>query len=260
MKPIQQSVCYPMIKPVDYPMDKFFAEARRIGYPAVEMWGREANFDEVCQLAKKHGLAIASMCGHGTLPDGLNRRENHARIAGELKESIAIAKERGIRGLICFSGNRNPGQSEEDAIAATVESLKKSAPLAEKAGVNLNMELLNSKVDHAGYQCDRSAWGLEVVKRVNSPNVKLLFDIYHMQIMEGDIIRTLRDNLKWIGHFHTAGNPGRNDIDDDQELNYRGICRAIAKADYAFYVGHEFKPKGDPIQALRQTYELCQAG
>jgi hydroxypyruvate isomerase len=119
------------------------------------------------------------------------------------------------------------------------------------------MELLNSKVDHAGYQCDHTAWGVAVCEKVNSPRVKLLYDIYHMQIMEGDIVRTIRDNIKWIGHFHTAGNPGRNDMDDTQELNYAGICRAIAATGYPWYVGHEFRPKGDLIEALRWTFKLC---
>ena len=119
------------------------------------------------------------------------------------------------------------------------------------------MELLNSKVDHSGYQCDHTIWGLEVVKQVNSPRVKLLYDIYHMQIMEGDIIRTMVDNLDAIGHIHTAGNPGRNDLDDDQELNYQGICRALAAAGYEGHVGHEFRPKGDLIAALTQAYTQC---
>jgi hydroxypyruvate isomerase len=134
------------------------------------------------------------------------------------------------------------------------------APYAEQKGVNLNLELLNSKVDHPGYQCDHTAWGVAVCERVNSPRVKLLYDIYHMQIMEGDVIRTIRDNIKWIGHFHTAGNPGRNDLNDTQELNYAGICRAIAATGYGLYVGHEFRPKGDPIAALHETFAICNQG
>jgi hydroxypyruvate isomerase len=128
---------------------------------------------------------------------------------------------------------------------------------AEQKKVNLNLELLNSKVNHPGYQCDKTAWGAEVVRRVGSPNVKLLYDIYHMQIMEGDIIRTIRQNIKAIGHFHTAGNPDRRDMDDTQEMNYKGICKAIAQAGYEFYVGHEFNPKGDPIEALRAAFVQC---
>ena len=140
------------------------------------------------------------------------------------------------------------------------DGLRRVAPYAEKRGVNLNIELLNSKIDHPGYQCDHSAWGVAVCERVNSPRVKLLFDIYHMQIMEGDVIRNIRENIGWIGHFHTAGNPGRRDMDDDQELNYAGICRAIAASGYDGYVGHEFQPKGDVLEALRRAFALCDQG
>ena len=134
------------------------------------------------------------------------------------------------------------------------------APYAEQKDINLNLELLNSKIDHPGYQCDHTAWGVAVCERVDSPRVKLLYDIYHMQIMEGDVIRTIRENIRWIGHFHTAGNPGRNDMDDTQELNYAGICKGIADTGYDLYVGHEFKPKGDPVEALRQTFARCDQG
>ena len=127
-------------------------------------------------------------------------------------------------------------------------------------GVNLCLELLNSKVNHPDYQCDSTAWGVEVCKRVNSPRAKLLYDIYHMQIMEGDIIRTLEDNIEYIGHFHTAGNPGRHDLDEEQEINYPPIMRAIAETGYDLYVGHEFIPKGDPIEGLRAAAQLCDIG
>jgi hydroxypyruvate isomerase len=126
--------------------------------------------------------------------------------------------------------------------------------------VNLNLELLNSKVNHAGYQCDHTAWGVAVVERVNSPRVKLLYDIYHMQIMEGDVIRNLSENIHWVGHVHTAGVPGRFDLDDEQELHYVGICRAIAATGYEMYVGHEFKPKGDPVEALAAAFAVCDQG
>jgi len=149
---------------------------------------------------------------------------------------------------------------EKTSIATTVEGLRRVAPYAEAKGVNLNMELLNTTVDHPGYECNHSAWGVAVCEQVNSPNVKLLFDIYHMQIMEGNIISTIRNNIRWIGHFHTAGVPGRRDFDDSQELNYRGICRAIAESGYNFYVGHEFKPKGDPYEALARAFEICNQG
>lgn len=255
--PIKQSVCYPIFKSKDMSFDSLFKTIKSIGYAAVELWGRGDDFPEICRLARKHKLVVSSMCGHGTLADGLNKRSNHERIAKELRESIDIAARNGIPGVICFSGNRQPHQSEEDAIDAVAEGLKKVAAYAEKKGVNLNLELLNSKRDHPGYQCDHTAWGMAVCEKVNSPRIKLLYDIYHMQIMEGDVIQTIRENIKWIGHFHTAGNPGRRDMDDTQELNYRGICAAISATGYNLYVGHEFSPKGDLIEALRRTFELC---
>ena len=254
---IKQSMCYPIFKPKDMSLDDLFRIGAEIGYAAVELWSRGDDFEEVVELAKKHKLVVASMSGHNSLPDGLNKCSNHARIEDELKTSIDLAAKYGIPGVICFSGNRQPYMTEIEAIEAVADGLKRVAPYAEKKGVNLNMELLNSKVDHPGYQCDHTAWGVAVCERVNSPRVKLLYDIYHMQIMEGDVIRTIRENIKWIGHFHTAGNPGRRDMDDTQELNYAGICRAIAATGYEYYVGHEFIPKGDLIEALRQTFKLC---
>ena len=257
---IKQSVCYPIFRMKDMSLDELFGVCAEIGYAAVELWGRGDDFEEVIATAKKHNLAVASMMGHNSLPDGLNKRSNHDRIEDEIKTSIDIAAKHGIPGLICFSGNRQPYQTEIEAIEAVADGFRRVAPYAEKMGVNLNMELLNSKVNHPGYQCDHTAWGVAVCERVNSPRVKLLYDIYHMQIMEGDIIRTIRENIKWIGHFHTAGNPGRNDMDDTQELNYAGICNAIAATGYDLYVGHEFVPKGDLIEALRATYPICDQG
>ena len=254
---IKQSVCYPMMKPAATPLPDFVAEVKAMGFAAIELWDRGDDFEEVVELARAHDLAIATITGHGSLPIGLNDPSQHDRIEAELRASIDVAAAVGIPGLICFSGNRREGVSGEASIAATVEGLRRIAPYAEEQGVNLNVELLNSKVDHPGYECDHSAWGLEVCRRVNSPNVKLLYDIYHMQIMEGDLIRTITENIEWIGHFHTAGVPGRHDFDDTQELNYRGICRAISDAGYEFYVGHEYKPKGDVYASLRRTFEIC---
>jgi hydroxypyruvate isomerase len=254
---IKQSMCYPIFKPKDMGLDELFKIGAGIGYAAVELWGRGDDFEEVVETAKRYGLAVASMSGHASLPDGLNKRSNHDRIEAELRESIDIAARHGIPGVICFSGNRQPYQTEMEAIEAVADGFRRIAPYAEEKGVNLNMELLNSKVNHPGYQCDHTAWGAAVCERVNSPRVKLLYDIYHMQIMEGDVIRTIREHIRWIGHFHTAGNPGRNDMDDTQELNYAGICRAIAGTGYDLYVGHEFVPKGDLIEALKWTFQLC---
>ncbi len=257
---IKQSICYPMIKPRDVLLEDLVPQVADIGFSAIELWGRDEHLPEVVALAKRYNLAVAIMLGHNSLAVGLNDASQHDRIEQELRASLDVADEFGIPGLICFSGNRQDGVSEEQAIATTVQGFLRVAPYAEAKGINLNLELLNSKEDHPGYQCDSSAWGLAVVKQVNSPNVKLLYDIYHMQIMEGNIIRTIQENMQWIGHFHTAGVPGRGDFDDKQELNYRGICRAIAESGYNYYVGHEFRPKGDVIAALKQAYVICNQG
>jgi hydroxypyruvate isomerase len=254
---IKQSICYPLFKTEDMSLNMLFKTAAAMGYAAIELWARGDDFEEVVATAKKHNLAVASMSGHASLPDGLNKWANHNRIEAELITSIDLAAQHGIPGLICFSGNRQPDQSEAEAIEAVAAGFRRVAAYAEQKGINLNLELLNSKVTHPGYQCDHTAWGVAVCERVNSPRVKLLYDIYHMQIMEGDVIRTIQENIRWIGHFHTAGNPGRRDLDDTQELNYRGICKAIAETGYDLYVGHEFKPKGDPMEALYQTFAIC---
>ena len=253
--PINQSVCIPILPPME--RSELLREIAAIGYPAIEIWGRDEQFSALCAEAAEHGLKIVSMIGHDSLPDGLNNRENHLRIEAELRASIDIAVASDVAGLICFSGNCIEGMGEEEAIENTVDGFLRIASYAEDQGVNLNLELLNSKIDHAGYQCDSTAWGLEVVERVGSPRVKLLYDIYHMQIMEGDLIRTIQQHSAAIGHFHTAGNPGRNDLDDQQELNYTAICAAIAATGYGGYVGHEFRPRGEVIPALRQAFECC---
>ncbi len=257
---IKQSLCYPIFESTGLGLDQMFGVVAELGFAAVELWFRDDKLDQVVGLARQHGLAVASMAGHRSLADGLNKRSNHDRIEDELKTSIDIAAQHGIPGLICFSGLRQPFQTELGAIEAVADGLRRVAPYAERKGVNLNLELLNSKIDHPGYQCDHTAWGVAVCERVNSPRVKLLYDIYHMQIMEGDVIRTIRENIRWIGHFHTAGNPGRHDMDDTQELNYAGICRAIAETGYDLYVGHEFVPKGDAVAALKQAFALCDQG
>lgn len=254
--PILQSVCLPTFAG-GLPQEELLAQIAAIGFPAVEIWGRGRDFASLCQAAADHGLRVVSMAGHTWRAGGLNDAAKHDKIEEEMHEAIDAAAAHGLTGLICMSGNRIPGMSEEEAIANTAEGLRRAAPHAEAASVNLNLELLNSKIDHPGYQCDSSAWGLEVVRRVDSPNVKLLFDIYHMQIMEGDVIRTMTEQLHAIGHIHTAGNPGRHELDDSQELNYRGICRALRAAGYAGYVGHEFRPRGDVVAALRQAFDTC---
>ncbi|MFP4107266.1 MAG: hydroxypyruvate isomerase family protein [Phycisphaerae bacterium] len=254
---VKQSLCYPTLKwPVDQ-LGRLFRDAADIGFHAVEMWGPPENLEQLVAFASECRLTVASMVGHKSLGQGLNDPANHSRIADELTASIETAGRLGIGGLICFAGNRRQGVGDDEAIDVIAEGFSKVAPAAEQAGVNLNMELLNSKIDHAGYQSDRTEFGIRVCRKVGSPRVKLLYDIYHMQIMEGDVIRTIRENIGHIGHFHTAGVPGRGNLDDTQELNYRAICRAISESGYDRYVGHEFKPSGDTMESLREAFETC---
>lgn len=248
---IKQSVCWWCFVRGDMKPEKLIKEAAAIGFASIEM-GPQQYWDTI----REHGMKIAIIVGHGTLTDGLNRKENHKRIEEEILRNIELAVKYEIPSLIVFSGNRR-GISDEEGIDNTVEGLLRVVKAAEEKGVNLCIELLNSKYDHKDYQCDRTWWGLEVCKRVNSPRVKLLYDIYHMQIMEGDLINTIRRNINFIAHFHTAGVPGRRDLDDEQEINYRAVMRAIAATNYDGYVGHEFIPKGDPIKALRHAFEVC---
>ncbi len=225
--------------------------ASSLGYAGVEMAPQE-----VWQPVVDSGMKVITIAGHQSLSDGLNKRSNHDRIEKEINESLATAVKWGIPCLIVFSGNRN-GIDDKEGQDNTIDGLKRVAKAAEDAGVTLVLELLNSKVDHHDYQCDRTDWGVEVCKAVDSSRVKLLYDIYHMQIMEGDVIRTLRNNIDYIGHFHTAGNPGRNELDDTQELYYPAIMKAIAATNYDGYVGQELVPKGDALAALKQAYQVC---
>ncbi len=205
---------------------------------------------------KKHGLVCTMAWGGGSIPDGLNRKENHEKLEREYREKIPTAAAAGCPNIIALSGNRR-GLSDQEGIENCVLGLNRIKGLAEQHDITICLELLNSKVDHKDYQCDHTAWGVEVVKKVDSPRVKLLYDIYHMQIMEGDIIRTIRQNSAWIGHFHTGGVPGRHELDDQQELNWPAIMRAIAATGYSGYVAHEFVPTRDPLTSLREAVRLC---
>lgn len=264
MGQFKQSFCIPCFWESDTPgaVRRVIEEAARIGYPAVELWSRDGthNFDLICQVAADNGMRVASMCGHGTAADGLNDPAQHERIRREILDNIECARQHDIPNLIVFSGNRRPGQSDQDAIGVIADGLAPILKEVEASGVTLNLELLNSKVDHAGYQCDHTAWGVAVVRRVASPCVKLLYDIYHMQIMEGDLCRTIRDNTAYIGHFHTAGNPGRHDLDETQEINYPAVVDTILETGYDGYLAHEFFARGDKIQALAHAFRLCARG
>ncbi|GAB4451303.1 MAG: TIM barrel protein [Armatimonadaceae bacterium] len=225
--------------------------AKRIGYSGLDLLK-----EELWDMAKEHGLEISGVGGHGTLTDGLNKRDNQSRIVDEIHAKIEKAVQYQIPNLLVFSGNRN-GISEEEGAENSAECLRKVAPAAEKAGVNLVMELLNSKVNHPDYQADSTAFGVKVCELVGSPRVKLLYDIYHMQVMEGDVIATIQNNIAHMGHFHTAGVPGRRDIDDEQELYYPAIVRAIVATGFEGYIAHEYSPKGDPIASLEHAFRVC---
>jgi hydroxypyruvate isomerase len=226
--------------------------AAKIGFSAVELIDPD-KFEMACDL----GLAIAAHNGHGSLTDGFNNPNLHGSLEKEVLGNIELAVKHQIPNLIVFSGNRQVGVSDYSGAEFTAQGLARLAPIAEEAGVTLILELFNSKVDHPGYQADHVNWGVQVCELVGSPNVKILYDIYHMQIMEGDIIRTIRHNSQHFRHYHTAGCPGRNDLDVEQELQYAPIINAIQTTGYPGYIAHEFFPKGNPLAALQAAYDLC---
>ncbi len=205
---------------------------------------------------QKYGLVPAMTPGAGTIPDGWNRKESHERLEKEMRENIALAAAAKVPNVITFSGNRK-GMADEVGKENCIIGLNRVKKVAEDAGVTICMELLNSKVDHHDYMCDHTAWGVDVAKAVDSPRVKLLYDIYHMQIMEGDIIRTIRENIKYIAHFHTGGVPGRHELDDTQELQWRTVAKAIADLDFQGYFAHEFIPTKDALTSLKNAVDLC---
>lgn len=208
-------------------------------------------------VAREHGLVCSmAYAGGGSIPDGLNVRANHDAIVRNFEASLPRAAAARVANVITFFGNRR-GMSDAEAIDNCVAGLNRVKRVAEDHGVTVCVELLNSKVNHKDYQGDHTAFGVAVVKAVASPRVKLLYDIYHMQIMEGDVIRTIRDNLQHIAHFHTGGVPDRHELDETQEVNWRAVCRAIVDAGFRGYLAHEFVPTRDPLTSLREAVALC---
>jgi hydroxypyruvate isomerase len=208
-------------------------------------------------VAREYGLTCSMGSGAGgTIVDGLNVKANHDKIVAGFERTIPIAAAQKVPNLITFFGNRR-GMSDDEAIANSVECLNRIKKTAEDHGVTVCVELLNSKVDHKDYHGDKSAFGVAAVKAVNSPRVKLLYDIYHMQIMEGDLIRTIRDNREYFAHFHTGGVPGRHELDDSQEIQWRTVAKAIADMGFDGYFAHEFIPTRDPLTSLREAVALC---
>ena len=247
---IKQSVsrwCYQKI-----PLDDLCVYAAQIGLKGVDLLGPEEY-----EVPGRHGL-VCSMGygGGGEIPTALNRVDNHARIEEGFRKNIPLAAKAGVPNVITFSGNR-AGMSDEEGAKNTIAGLNRVKKIAEDHGVTICLELLNSKIDHKDYMCDHTAWGVQVMQAVNSPRVKLLFDIYHMQIMEGDLVRTIQQNIQWLGHFHTGGVPGRHELDGTQEVQWDGVMRGIVAANYQGYVAHEFVPARDPLTSLRQAADLC---
>ncbi len=247
---ILQSVCqwcYPHMS-----VDQLAEYAAKIGLRGVDLLQPEEY-----EIPRRYGL-ICTMgyAGGGEIGKALNRVENHAAIEQGFRVNIPRAAKAGVPNVITFSGNRG-GITDEEGARNTIAGLNRVKKIAEDHGVIICMELLNSKRDHPDYMADHTAWGVRVVREVNSPNVKLLYDIYHMQIMEGDLIATIRENMQWIGHFHTGGVPGRHELDGTQEVQWDAVMRAIADAGFKGYVAHEFEAAGDPLVGLRKAVELC---
>jgi hydroxypyruvate isomerase len=249
---IRQSVarwCYDKI-----PLPQLCDAARDMGLAGIDLL-QAADWDLV------HDKGLTCTMGYAAdrrdfLRNGFTNRASHAMLLKELEQAIPLAKKKGVPNLIAMFGNRD-GRNDAVAIDAAIDGLRKIAPLAEQEGVTLCVELLNSRIDHADYHGDHTAFGVEVMTGVASPRVKLLYDIYHMQIMDGDVIRTIQRQAPYIGHYHTGGVPGRHELDDTQELNWRAVMRAIADTGYTGYVAHEFIPTRDPLTSLRDAVKLC---
>ena len=249
---LRQSVSYWPYSRI--PLDQFARSAREIGLVAIDLLQPDQ-----WPVVKEAGL-ICSM-GYPTrrrdfLTSGFNDPAMHDLLIQELEQTLPLAAAAGIPNLIAMFGNRK-GRSDAEGAGHCIAGLRRIAPAAERHGITICVELLNSKVDHKDYMGDRTGFGVRVVEGVGSPRVKLLYDIYHMQIMEGDVIRTIRDNIAHIAHFHTGGVPGRHELDETQELNWRTIAAAIADLGFAGYVAHEFVPTRDPLASLRQAFTIC---
>ena len=238
--------CYAKI-----PLDDFCRQAAEIGLSGIDL----VEPDDWPTI-RKYDLVPTITQGKAKIPDGWNRLESHDRLEQEIRERIARAAAAKVPNVITFSGNRK-GQPDDEGKANCITGLRRVKKYAEDAGITICMELLNSRVNHPDYQCDHTAWGVDVMKGVDSPNVKLLYDIYHMQIMEGDVIHTVRENIRYIGHFHTGGVPGRHELDENQELHWRTIAQALADLQFDGFFAHEFVPARDPMTSLREAVETC---
>jgi hydroxypyruvate isomerase len=226
--------------------------AAEIGFAAVELIG-----EQHWAMARECGLQIAAIDGHDSkgCTFGLNHLEHHEVILSQIESNLQLAKKWAIPNLIVFSGNRH-ALSDQEGADNTARGLKQMAQRAEDAGVNLVLELLNSKIDHPDYQCDHTHWGVSVIEMVDSPNVKLLYDVYHMQIMEGDLIRTIQTHHRHFAHYHLGGNPGRHEINAAQEINYPAVLKTIKQTGYTGFIAHEYLPTTNPIISLKEAFEI----
>ena len=247
---IHQSVCRWCYK--DLSLDQLCQWGVQLGLKGIDL----LEIDE-WDVPRRYGL-VCSMgyAGGGTIADALNRTENHAAIEAAFRKNIPLAAKAGVPNVITFSGQRR-GMSDDEGARNTILGLNRLKPIAEDNNVSICLELLNSKRNHPDYMADHTAWGARVMHEVNSPHVKLLYDIYHMQIMEGDLIATIQENIGVLGHFHTGGVPGRHELNGTQEIQYAAVMEAIAGTGYTGYVAHEFIPTGDPLTGLRQAVDLC---
>ncbi len=218
--------------------------------------GRDLVGKNEWDVLKKYDLVATMVPGAGSIKDGLNNKSKHAKFLEDFRANIQAAAEYKWPNVICMAGDR-AGIGDEEGMDNCHTILKEAVKIAEDQGVTICMEMLNSKVNHPGYMCDNYPWAFELCRRVGSPRFKLLFDIYHMQIMEGDLIDTIRKNIQYIGHFHTAGVPGRHELDENQEIYYPAVMRAIAEAGYQGYVAHEYSPVRDAIPSLVQAVTTC---
>ncbi|OHB84518.1 MAG: hypothetical protein A2Z38_05050 [Planctomycetes bacterium RBG_19FT_COMBO_48_8] len=248
---IKQSICGGCLRKMGLSREDEAAVAAKMGLLGLDLVGR-GDWDAV----KKHGLVATMVPGAGSIKKGLNDKSMHSKFLEDFKTNIKAAAGYKWPNVICMAGDRE-GISDEQGMDNCHAILKEAVKIAEDHSVTICMELLNSRVDHPGYMCDKSAWGFELCRRVNSPRFKMLYDIYHMQIMEGDLIATIRKNIDFIGHFHTAGVPGRHELDENQEIYYPAVMRAIAESGYQGYVAHEYSPTRDPMTSLVQAVQAC---
>jgi len=246
----QHSVCRWCYK--DIPLEALCDMAKDSGVQSIELLN-PPDWDIVFGRGLKVALSNGSSLG---IPKGFNDPQYHGQLQKEIKEVIGKAVDKGVPQVIVFSGNRL-GIPDQMGIENCARGLAPLVSMAEEGNITIVMELLNSKINHLDYQCDRTPWGVRLVDMVNSPNFKLLYDIYHMQIMEGDLIRTITDYKDYIAHYHTAGVPGRHEINDTQELNYHAIMNAIADTGFSGYVAQEFIPVGDPHKSLKEAIKIC---